>query len=81
MQPAGDAERPVRTNVIAAMMDMVPSRVPRMRALARRLRIQAAETGLPLYRRKMEELASELEVAAAEAERRQRSPQTFRLVN
>jgi hypothetical protein len=43
-----------------------------MRALAARLRAQAHETGICLYRRKLEILASELEEAAQEAESRER---------
>jgi hypothetical protein len=41
-----------------------------MRALAARLRAQAAETNISLYRRKMESVASELEEAAIDAESR-----------
>ena len=51
------------------MTGMVLAQVPKMRALAARLRTQSAETGITLYRRKLEELASELEEAAAEAQR------------
>lgn len=54
------------------MTGMVPSQVPKMRALAARLRAQAHETGICLYRRKLEILASELEEAAQEAESRER---------
>ena len=42
-----------------------------MRALASRLRAQAQETTVALYRRKLETLASELEEAALEAESRE----------
>jgi hypothetical protein len=53
------------------MTGMVPSQVPKMRALASRLRAQAQETTVALYRRKLETLASELEEAATEAETRE----------
>ena len=53
------------------MTGMVPSQVPKMRALASRLRAQALETTVTLYRRKLETLASELEEAATEAETRE----------
>jgi hypothetical protein len=52
------------------MTGMVPSQVPKMRALATRLRAQAHETAIGLYQRKLEILASELEEAAQEAESR-----------
>ena len=39
-----------------------------MRALASRLRAQARESAIALYRRQLEDLASELEEAATEAE-------------
>jgi len=45
-------------------------KVPRMRALAARLRSEAADTSISLYRRKLENLASELEEAATIAESR-----------
>jgi hypothetical protein len=54
------------------MTGMVPFQVPKMRALALRLRGQAHETGIGIYRRKLEILASELEEAAQEAESRER---------
>lgn len=63
------------------MTGMVPAQAPNMRALARRLRTQAAETGIGLYRRKMEGLASELEEAATEAETRRHFFETVRLVS
>ena len=44
-----------------------PEKVPRMRALAARLREDAAETHIELFRRKLEDLASELEEAVAAA--------------
>jgi hypothetical protein len=58
---------------------MVPSQVPKMRALASRLRTQAQETTVALYRRKLETLASELEEAAMEAETREAFFSQFRL--
>ena len=53
------------------MTGMVPSQIPKMRALAVRLRAQAHETSIGLYQRKLEILASELEEAAQEAESRE----------
>jgi hypothetical protein len=63
------------------MTGMVPSQVPKMRALASRLRAQAQETDIGLYRRKLEILASELEEAAQEAETRERFFARHRLVS
>jgi hypothetical protein len=63
------------------MTGMVPSQVPKMRALASRLRAQAHETEIGLYQRKLEILASELEEAATEAETRQDFFSRFRLVS
>ena len=63
------------------MTGMVPAQIPRMRALAARLRGQAGETHIDLYRQKLEDLAAELEEAAAEAEGRQQSGGTPRLVS
>jgi hypothetical protein len=63
---AGNAER------FPFVTGMVPSQVPKMRVLASRLRTQAHETGIGLYQRKLEILASELEEAAQEAESRER---------
>ena len=63
------------------MTGMVPAHIPQMRALAARLRGQASETRIALYRRKMEGLASELEEAATVAESRQRFFETFKLVS
>jgi hypothetical protein len=54
------------------MTGMIPSQVPKMRALASRLRAQSQETTIGLYQRKLEVLASELEEAALEAESRER---------
>ncbi|HEU0094827.1 MAG TPA: hypothetical protein VFQ52_00120 [Rhizomicrobium sp.] len=53
------------------MTGMVPSQIPKMRVLASRLRAQAQETTVALYRRKLDFLASELEEAATEAETRE----------
>jgi hypothetical protein len=80
-KPPVAAERLTATHVISVMSGMVPDQVPRMRALAQRLRGQAAETGIALYRRKMESLASELEEAATEAESRQRFFERVKLVS
>ncbi len=63
------------------MTGMMPHQVPKMRALAQRLRGQAAETSIELYRRKLESLASELEEAATEAETRRRFFDAFKLVS
>lgn len=63
------------------MTGMVPSQVPKMRVLASRLRAQARETDIGLYRRKLEILASELEEAAQEAETRERFFARYRLVS
>ena len=52
------------------MTGMVPEKIPKMRALAAWLRAKAADTAVGLYRRKLEDLASELEEEADEAESR-----------
>lgn len=63
------------------MTGMVPSQIPKMRALASRLRDQAHETGIGIYQRKLEILASELEEAAQEAESRERFFARHKLVS
>ena len=63
------------------MTGMMPDHIPHMRTLATRLRAQAAETHIALYRRKFELLASELDEAAEEAETRKRFFDAFRLVS
>jgi hypothetical protein len=60
----------VASRVHIFMTGTVPSEVPKMRALASRLRAQSLETTVALYQRKLETLASELEEAATEAETR-----------
>ena len=50
------------------MTGMKPTKVPQMRLLAARLRVQAADTSIALYRRKFDGLAADLEEAAQEAE-------------
>lgn len=52
------------------MTGMVPRRIPEMRALAVRLRAQAADTAVEHYKRKLRALASELDEEAVEAESR-----------
>jgi hypothetical protein len=54
------------------MRQDVSGNIVRMRVLAARLRAQAAQTDLELYRRKFESLASELEEAAIDLESRAR---------
>ena len=54
------------------MRQDVSDNIIRMRVLAARLRAQAAETGLEIYRRKFESLASELDEAATDLESRAR---------
>ena len=52
------------------MSDRTYEQVLKMRALAARLRIQAAETSLEMFRRKFEAVAAELEECALDAENR-----------
>jgi hypothetical protein len=49
----------------------MPDKALEMRTLAARLRAQAAQTGVALFRRKLEGVASELEEAAIDADSRQ----------
>ncbi len=53
---------------IKGMADNTAERITRMRNLAVLLRAQAADTSIGLYRRKFENLASEMEEAATDAE-------------
>ncbi len=68
-------------SVCCVMMARVSENAARMRALAARLRGHAAETGLDMYRRKFEEIASELEEAAVVDEDRARFRGRFRLAS
>jgi predicted xylose isomerase-like sugar epimerase len=54
------------------MRQDVSGNIIHMRVLAARLRAQAAETGIEIYRRKFESLASELDEAATDLESRAR---------
>ena len=60
------------------MLNCTPENVLKMRTLAAQLRGHAAETTIELYRRKFEEVASELEEGAVDAESR---TSRFRLVS
>ena len=55
--------------------------LPRIRLLAARMREQAGETHIALYRRKFQGLASELEEAAVDTESRQRFVENCRQVS
>jgi hypothetical protein len=63
------------------MTGMDAAHIPRIRPLAARMREQAGETHIALYRRKFEGLASELEEAAVDAETRQHFFEACRLVS
>jgi hypothetical protein len=52
------------------VLNPTPENVLKMRTLAAQLRGHAAETGIELYRRKLEGIASELEEAVIDAESR-----------
>ena len=60
------------------VLSCTPENVLKMRTLAAQMRGHAAETTIALYRRKFEEVASELEESAVDAESR---ATRFRLVS